>query len=70
MDRVEEIEAAIQGLPPEEYHRLVQWFRDREQARWDKQMDSDSSTGKLDFLFNEADRESAQDLLREWPPRK
>jgi hypothetical protein len=70
MDRLEEIEAAIQHLPPDEYERLVQWFRSREQARWDEQMDRDSSAGKLDFLFEEAERESAQGLLREWPPRK
>jgi hypothetical protein len=70
MDRVEEIESAIQGLPPQEYERLVEWFRAREQARWDEQMDRDSSAGKLDFLFEEAERESAQGLLREWPPRK
>jgi len=70
MDRVEEIEAAISGLLPEEYQRLVQWFRRREQARWDEQMDRDSSAGKLDFLFEEAEGESAQGLLREWPPQK
>jgi hypothetical protein len=70
MDRVEEIEAAIQGLPPQEYERLVEWFRAQEQARWDEQMDRDSSAGKLDFLFEEAERESAQGLLREWPPQK
>lgn len=70
MDRVEEIEAAIDGLPPEEYRRIVQWFRVREQERWDEQMDRDSSAGKLDFLFEEAENESAKGLLREWPPRK
>jgi hypothetical protein len=70
MDRVEQIEAAINSLAPEEYQRLVEWFRTREQARWDEQMDADSSTGKLDFLFEEAERESAQGLLREWPSRK
>jgi len=70
MDRVEEIEAAIEGLPPEEYRRIVQWFRLREQERWDEQMDRDSSGGKLDFLFEEAESESAKGLLREWPPRK
>jgi hypothetical protein len=69
MDRVEEIEAAIQGLPPQEHQRLVQWFRAREQARWDEQLDRDSSAGKLDFLFEEAEGESAEKLLREWPPR-
>ena len=70
MDRVEEIEAAINGLDPEEYQRLVQWFREREHLRWDEQMDRDSSAGKLDFLFEEAERESAQGLVRDWPPRK
>lgn len=69
MGRVEQIEAAIEGLPPEEYRRIVQWFRVREQARWDSQLDADSSEGKLDFLFDEAENESAQGLLREWPSR-
>jgi hypothetical protein len=70
MSRVEEIEAAIDGLPPEEYRRIVQWFRVREQKRWDDQLDSDSSAGKLDFLFDEAESESAKGPLREWPPPK
>jgi hypothetical protein len=70
VDRVEEIEAAIDGLPPEEYRRIVQWFRELDQARWEEQIDRDSASGKLDFLFGEAESESAQGLLREWPPRK
>lgn len=68
MDRVEEIEAAIDGLPPEEFRRIVRWFHEREQQQWDEQMDSDSATGKLDFLFEEAENESGEGLLREWPP--
>jgi len=68
MSRVEEIEAAIDGLPPEEYRRIVQWFRVREQTRWDDQLDTDSSRGKLDFLFDEVESESAQGPLRAWPP--
>jgi hypothetical protein len=51
MDRVEEIEAAIDRLSPEEYRRIVQWFRERDQGCWDEQMHDDSTTGKLDFLF-------------------
>ena len=69
MSRVEEIEAAIEGLPPEEYGRIVHWFRVREQMRWDDQLDADSSAGKLDFLFDEAKSESDKGLLREWPPQ-
>src|ERR1035438_10785054 len=64
MDRVEEIEAAIDGLPPEEHGRIVQWLRVREQRRWDTRLDSDSSGGKLDFLFDEAESESSKGLLR------
>ena len=70
MDRVEEIEAAIDGLTHEEYRRIIQWFRVRDQERWDDQLDSDSSTGKLDFVFNEAESESDQDLLQKWPPQE
>jgi len=69
VSRVEEIQAAIEGLPPEEYRRIVQWFRVREQRRWDEQMDADSLAGKLDFLFDEAETESAKGFLRERPPQ-
>ena len=70
MSRVEEIEAAIDGLPQEDYSRIVQWFRVREQRRWDEQLDADSAAGKLDFLFEEADSEAAKGLLREWPSQE
>lgn len=70
MDRVEEIEAAIHDLPLDEYRRLAEWFQALEQSRWDAQIDEDSSTAKLDFLFEEAESELAQGSLRVWPPRK
>jgi hypothetical protein len=69
MSRVEEIEAAIESLPPEEYRRIVE-FRLREQERWKGQMDADSASGKIDFLVDEAESESAKGLLREWPSSK
>lgn len=70
MDGVEEIETAITSLPLEDYQRLVDWFRTREQTRWDEQMGQDCVAGKLDFLFSEADRESEQRLVQEWPPSR
>jgi hypothetical protein len=69
VSRVEETEAAIDGLPPEEYRRIVQWFRVRDQRRWDEQMDADAAAGGLDFLFDEGEREAAKGTLREWPAR-
>lgn len=67
MDRVEEIEAAIASLSPDEFRRIAHWFRDRDQANWDGQMDADSESRKLDFLFDEADDEAKHAELREWP---
>jgi hypothetical protein len=68
MDRVEEIEAAITSLPKEEYRRFVKWFHAHEEARWDEQLDRDSSSGKLDFLFAEAEDDPNQGLVPNWPP--
>jgi len=70
VDRVEEIEAAIERLPPDEFQRIAQWFRERDQQPWDKQLDQDAVSGKLDFLFEEAEHESNQGLLRKWPQDK
>jgi hypothetical protein len=66
MSRVEEIEAAIESLPPEEFQEIANWCRERENAIWDDRMDADSGSGRLDFLFDEAKADS----LQEWPPNK
>jgi hypothetical protein len=57
MDRVEEIEAAISSLSPVECRRLARWLRELDETRWNEQIDRDSASGKLDFLFEEAVRE-------------
>jgi hypothetical protein len=44
-DRVEEIETAIANLTPSEYRCLVDWFRGREQSRWEEQIDADPVAG-------------------------
>jgi hypothetical protein len=45
-------------------------LRTREHERWEAQVDADSESGKLDFLFDEADLAAEQGTLREWPPAK
>jgi len=67
MSSVEEIEAAIEGLSADDYQRVARWFLERDQSSWDQQLDRDNESGKLDFLFEEADREAETGLLREWP---
>lgn len=66
MSAIEQIEQAIKKLSPEEFIRLSQWIYDREQSQWDRDLDSDSISGKLDSLFNEADHSESQPF----PPTK
>lgn len=54
MSKVEEIEAAIESLSEEEYLHLRKWFTEKDWGKWDKQVQSDSESGKLDFLIREA----------------
>jgi hypothetical protein len=67
MSRVEEIEAAIDRLPPEEFRRVADWLRERLGQRWEEQLDRDSVAGKLDFLFREAEQEESEGRARDWP---
>jgi hypothetical protein len=68
MRLVEEIEAAIRDLSPEEFDRVAERVHAIEQERWDQQMDRDSAAGRLDFLRDEARAEKAGGLLKDWPP--
>ena len=63
--QVEEIQVAIESLPYQEYIRLRQWFSERDWEKWDRQIQADSESGKLDFLIEEALNEKAESILRE-----
>ena len=70
MERVEEIEAAIERLPPEEFRRIVEWLHERDHERWDRKLDDDAAGGALEFLFEEAEREGAAGALIDWPGKQ
>jgi len=63
--RADEIKAAIEALPEDEYTQLRQWFADKDWERWDRQLELDSESGKLDFLIKEAINEKGKEELRE-----
>ena len=54
MDNLKEIVNAVDALPEREYSQFRQWFIERDWAKWDRQIESDASSGKLDFLRQEA----------------
>lgn len=67
MSSVSEIESAIRGLPAEEFWKLADWFDEVRSQAWDRQMDDDARSGRLDFLFRESDQERESGRLKDWP---
>ncbi len=57
MSNITEIQGAILALPGADYLQFRRWFSELDWAKWDRQIESDSESGKLDFLIAEA-RES------------
>lgn len=65
MTRIEEIENAVASLPGDEYRQFRDWFLERDWAQWDKQIQGDSESGKLNFLVKEAMEEKSRGNLRD-----
>lgn len=65
MSRVEEIERAIQNLPPDELAELRQWFAEFDNALWDAQIEDDAKAGRLDLLAQQARAAYKQGKIRE-----
>ena len=55
MTSVAEIKQAILSLPKEEYAEVIDWLYSLEEEEWDRQIEEDAASGKLDFLKAEAE---------------
>ena len=56
---VEELELAIQQLPQPELERLATWFAEYQSAEWDRQIEEDVESGRLDHLIERAEADIA-----------
>lgn len=56
---VEQLESEIEKLPPAEFRKLADWITERDHERWDRQLEQDAASGRLDALANEALRDHA-----------
>lgn len=52
---IEEIEAVISGLPAAELSRFSQWFEEFTADQWDRQIEQDVRSGRLDTALKRAD---------------
>jgi hypothetical protein len=54
MSTVQEIENAVRQLTADEQAAFRVWFAKFEAQEWDRQLESDVASGKLDWLIAEA----------------
>ncbi len=50
MSKLENIQVAIESLSEEECSRLLEWFVERDWAQWDREIEIDSQSGKLELV--------------------
>ncbi|HEX3484313.1 MAG TPA: hypothetical protein VHT51_04585 [Micropepsaceae bacterium] len=65
MTTVEDIEEAVERLPPEKLAKFRAWFEQFEAARFDKKIEQDAQHGRLDKLAEAALREFRDGRARE-----
>lgn len=54
MSRVSELEKSVHELTEQEYREFRHRFLEQDWERWDRQIETDSQSGRLDFLLQEA----------------
>ncbi len=54
MSQVEILERSVKKLSPSELAAFRSWFIEFDAAEWDRQIETDSETGKLDRLAQRA----------------
>jgi len=54
MSTVQEIEAAIARLKPDEVKAVAEWLQEYREEMWDRQIEADARAGKLDSFIKEA----------------
>ena len=65
MLKVQDLEMAVTALPQSEYAEFRQWFLQSDWEKWDREIEQDSESGKLEFLVQEAAEAKKQGALRD-----
>ena len=65
MATVEEIQSEIESLSRREYMQLLRWIHEKDWEDWDKELEEDVLSGKLDFLVEEALHEKREGKLKD-----
>ncbi|KFD42354.1 hypothetical protein HX99_04930 [Peptococcaceae bacterium SCADC1_2_3] len=66
MLEIAKIKTAIEELPEKDFVQLREWLLEKDWQKWDRQIEMDSESGKLDFLIREAFDEKKEGKLKEF----
>ncbi len=62
MKSIKEAIEFIESLPKEDFYKLRDWILERDWEKWDREIEEDSKSGKLDFLIKQAlDEKNSQE---------
>ena len=64
MLELQDIENEVLSLPKGKYSEFRKWFFSYDFELWDRDIETDSNAGKLDFLIEEAVKEEKSDELK------
>ena len=59
-----EVESAIKELPEVEVRDLAKWLQEYLEEKWDRQIEDDFTSGKLDCLIDRAESDIANKNVR------
>jgi len=65
MAQVDHIKSEIEALSQEDFVQLREWIAEKDWQRWDRKIEKDSASGKLDFLREEAMSAKSKGELQE-----
>jgi hypothetical protein len=65
MGNLPEIETAIKQLPERDIRQLAMWLQEYLEQMWDKQIEADVTSGKLDNLIAKAEADIAANRVRD-----
>lgn len=54
MTKVEQLEEEIKKLSPDEFAKLREWLLEIDWQQWDREIERDAASGKLDKLFEKS----------------
>jgi len=54
MSKIEQLKAEIDSLTTEEFTEIFRWMSEKDWEKWNKKIETDSQSGRLEFLVREA----------------